>query len=401
MIEINADFHIHSRYSSGVSQKMNFDILDHYAEKKGIDLLGTGDCLHPKWRKKIKSLDKKKESIFSHENTDYILCGEVETADRVHHLLIFPSLSKVEEMYERLQRFSSNIDPEGRPKLKLSGEELALIAKESSCLFGPSHAFTPYTGLYGEYDSIDEAYGKFSNDISFLELGLSADSNYANGISELDDISYLSNSDAHSPFPHRLAREFNMMELEELSFEAIKRVFEGKKGKIVKNVGLPTEMGKYNESACDNCFNHYELQEAKKRDWRCSCGSPIKKGVKDRVEELSDTKVENKRQSSKYLSLIPLKEIIAVYLDISDPTHEEVMEIWKKLIENLGEESKILTRAPVEKIEKIAGEEIGDIIRDFRQGNVEFEPGGGGRYGGILSEDKYKRGQSQKTLSDF
>jgi len=369
-------------------------------EKKGIDLLGTGDCLHPWWRKKIENLDKERESIFSKRGMKFILTDEVETKDRVHHLLIFPSLSKVEELYERLSRFSSNIDSDGRPRVELSGEELALMAKETNCLFGPSHAFTPYTALYGNHDSLSSAYGKYSKNIHFLELGLSADSSYANKISELHDLVYLSNSDAHSPFPYRLAREFNTLDLHEISFEGLKKLFQHKKGEVVRNVGLPPEEGKYNQSACSSCYTHYSFEEAVARDWRCSCGGSIKKGVKDRIEELSDTN-KSRKDTPPYLHLIPLQEIIAKAVGHSSPTTKKVNEIWESLIDPIGDEVEVLCESPIEKIKQIAGSDIGDLISDFRKGKVGIRPGGGGRYGSILPEKENETEASQSSLGDF
>ncbi|MFW5945266.1 MAG: TIGR00375 family protein [Candidatus Natronoplasma sp.] len=397
---INADLHIHSKYSSGVSDKMDLKTLSIEGEKKGIDLLGTGDCLHPRWRKSIEDLDKERESIFSRKGMKFILTGEVETKDRVHHLLIFPSLSKVEELYERLGRFSSNIDSDGRPRVDLSGEELSLMAKETGCLFGPAHAFTPYTALYGNHDSLSSAYGKYSKDIDFLELGLSADSSYANKISELHDLVYLSNSDAHSPFPYRLAREFNTLDLHELSFEGINKLFQGEKGEVVRNVGLPPEEGKYNESACNSCYKHYSFEEAVSRDWRCGCGGSIKKGVKDRVQELSDTN-KSPKGTPPYIYLIPLQEIIAKAIGHSSPTTKKVTELWQTLIDSIGDEVEVLCDSPIEEIEGIVGEEIADLIKDFREGDVEIRPGGGGQYGRILPEEENEAAKSQSSLTDF
>ncbi|MBS3781833.1 MAG: phosphotransferase, partial [Candidatus Thermoplasmatota archaeon] len=303
-------------------------------------------------------------------------------------------------LYERLSRFSSNIDSDGRPRVDLSGEELSLMAKETGCLFGPAHAFTPYTALYGNHDSLPSAYGKYSKDIDFLELGLSADSSYANKISELHELVYLSNSDAHSPFPYRLAREFNTLDLHELSFEGLDKLFQGKKGEVVRNVGLPPEEGKYNESACSSCYIHYSFEEAVSRDWRCRCGGSIKKGVKDRVEELSDVN-KTLQDTPPYLHLIPLQEIIAKAVGHSSPTTKKVDEIWQDLIGSIGNEVEVLCDSPIEEIEHIAGEDIGELINDFRKGDVEIRPGGGGEYGSILPKKKNKAEESQSSLSDF
>lgn len=399
-MNLNADFHIHSRYSSGVSEKMDFKTLSVESKKKGIDLLGTGDCLHPRWRKEISELDEERESIFEKNGISFVLTGEVETNDRVHHLLIFPSLSKVEELYERLDRFSSNLDSNGRPRVEISGEELALMAKETNCLFGPAHAFTPYTGLYGNHDSLSSAYGKYSREVNFLELGLSADSSYADKFSELHDLVYLSNSDAHSPFPHRLAREFNTLRLDELSFKGLKRLFKGKKEKVIRNVGLPPEEGKYNESACNSCYTHYSFQEAVARNWRCKCGGPIKKGVKDRVEELSDEDIEPENTPS-YMHLIPLQEIIAKAVGHSSPTTKKVHKIWQNLIDSMGDEVEVLCEAPISEIKNIAGDRVGELVKKFRKNSINIQPGGGGKYGKILDKKKNDSEKSQSSLADF
>ncbi|MBS3816642.1 MAG: TIGR00375 family protein [Candidatus Thermoplasmatota archaeon] len=399
-MELNTDFHIHSKYSSGVSEKMELKTLSVEGKKKGIDLLGTGDCLHPRWRKQIKELKKERESIFTLGDMNFIPTAEVETKDRVHHLCFFPSLSKVEELYERMKPFSSNIDSEGRPRVDLSGEELALMLDETGCLFGPAHAFTPYTGIYGNHDSLSSAYGKFASSVDFLELGLSADSSYADKISELHDMVYLSNSDAHSPFPYRLAREFNTMKLDELSFEGIKKLFEGKKGEMIRNVGLPPEEGKYNESACESCQTHHTFEEAVSRDWRCSCGGSIKKGVSDRVEELSDLDGKLK-ETPPYLPLIPLQEIIAKAVGHSSPNTKKVKSIWQDLIHSIGDEVEILCDSSVEDIEKVTSEEIANLVKDFREGNVKISPGGGGEYGEILPKEDNRSRDGQRSLTDF
>ncbi len=399
-MKVNADFHIHSKYSSGVSEKMELNTLSAEGKKKGIDLLGTGDCLHPRWKKSIERLEKEREGLFKLDGMNFILTTEIETNDRVHHLCLFPSLSKVEELYERLKRFSSNLDSDGRPRVDLSGEELALMLEETGCLFGPAHAFTPYTALYGNHDSLSSAYGKFSSDLDFLELGLSADSSYAHRISELHDLVYLSNSDAHSPFPHRLAREFNTIKLHHLSFEGLEKLFDGKKGEVIRNVGLPPEEGKYNESACSSCYDHYSFQEAVSRNWKCSCGGSIQKGVKDRIEELSDID-EKSEETPPYLPLIPLQEIIAKAVGHSSPTTKKVNELWRELIESVGDEVQVLCDAPIEKIKKATVEEVAELIRDFREEEVEIRPGGGGKYGQILREKEDKEGNKQRALTDF
>ena len=49
-----ADLHIHSRYSMATSKDGTPEMLDLWARKKGITLLGTGDMTHPSWRQELK-----------------------------------------------------------------------------------------------------------------------------------------------------------------------------------------------------------------------------------------------------------------------------------------------------------------------------------------------------------
>ena len=65
--------------------------------------------------------------------------------------------------------------------------------------------------MYAYFDSVAHCYG--SETIDFLELGLSADSSYGAAIPELCDVPFLTNSDAHSPHPDKLGREFNRSDL--------------------------------------------------------------------------------------------------------------------------------------------------------------------------------------------
>ncbi len=55
-MKVNADLHIHSMYSKAVSRDMNLQQIAREASRKGINIVGTGDCLFPKWFDEIKKL---------------------------------------------------------------------------------------------------------------------------------------------------------------------------------------------------------------------------------------------------------------------------------------------------------------------------------------------------------
>ncbi len=344
------------------------------------------------------------EGTFELNDMRFILTDEIEDTHRVHHLVIFPSLSAAEDMKERLKLRSNNIDDDGRPHVFMEGWDIAEIARDVGALIGPCHAFTPWTAMYAAHDSLKSCYGEMADYVSFLELGLSADSDYADRISELHGLTFLTNSDAHSPYPFRLAREFNRFEVEDATFEEIKMALLREKGrKAVLNVGLPPEEGKYNETACTRCYKHYTLKEAEMARWKCPlCGGKIKKGVKDRVNELSDLKEpKHPEHRPPYLRLIPLAEIISMAFGTSSPMTKKVEREWERLITKFGNEVNVLVDAPLDEVKREASPEVGDAIERFRTGKIHFIPGGGGKYGKIGLEEPERERNAQKTLFDF
>ncbi|RLG22750.1 TIGR00375 family protein [Methanosarcinales archaeon] len=398
---VNCDLHIHSKYSGATSQFMEFEKIAREAKKKGIQLMGSGDCLHPEWLKEAKEYQRE-DDVFLVGATHFVLTVEVEDKHRVHHMLIVPDFSKAEELYERFYHFSNDIDSDGRPKLILSGEEIAEIALEADCLIGPCHAFTPWTSMYAYFDSIHDCYGSMTKNVSFLELGLSADSDYGDMLSELHDITFLTNSDAHSPWLDKLAREFNRFELGDISFEELKMGILRKKGrKCVLNVGFFPEEGKYNESACIRCYTHYTLEDAIARKWRCECGGVIKKGVKDRVRELADLdKPIHPPHRPPYLHIVPLAEVIRLAFNQSGTHTKSVREEWNKLITHFGSEIAVLIDEPLNRVEEVADERVTRAIKFFRKGELIIEPGGGGRYG-VVRLPNNPRNSAQSSVFDF
>ena len=48
-----ADFHIHSKYSRATSKDCVPEMLDLWARRKGLDVIGTGDFTHARWREEL------------------------------------------------------------------------------------------------------------------------------------------------------------------------------------------------------------------------------------------------------------------------------------------------------------------------------------------------------------
>ncbi|MBN2733995.1 MAG: endonuclease Q family protein [Methanomicrobiaceae archaeon] len=366
---LTADFHIHSLFSMAASKNTTPELLTNSCRIKGLDVLGSGDAFHPVWRRMWENFSENSKDIL------IVPSAEVEGNGKVHHLILMEDFSQAAEISEKLQPFSSNIDRAGRPNVGLNGYEIAEIVHECGAYIGPAHAFTPWTGMYGRFSSINDCYSDEKPD--FLELGLSADTSYGDRISELDDIPFLSNSDAHSSLLHKIGREFNRIKSVSGRPEDILRSV--LKGDIVLNAGFFPEEGKYNRTACSRCYKHYSLTEAEELSWKCPLdGGRIKTGVSDRAFSMSDRKEKSKRPP--YLHIMPLGEIIKEVMGLSSPCTKKCSDLYYELISAFGNEIAILIDTPVEKISEICNP-VGIAIGKFREEKVILHPGGGGMYG--------------------
>jgi len=386
--------HIHSRFSGATSDKMNIKTISIEAPRKGVNVVATGDCLHGGWMKEIKQCNKVDEGTFELNGTRFVLSVEVEAVKRVHHLLYFPSISAAEDFKERIKSRSRNLETDGRPNVDIGGEELASIAKDVDALIGPAHAFTPWTAMYAYFESLDDCYGNMADYVSFVELGLSADTDFADKIKELHRLTFLTNSDCHSPHPVRLAREFNRFQVKDATFQEIKKAILREDGnKSVLNVGLPPQEGKYHETACSSCYTHYTLEDAIRRRWKCSCGKRIKRGVKDNINEKADLQEPmHPDHRPPYVHLIPLAEIITKAVGQRNPFTQTVQKRWSELIDAFGSEISVLLDVDIEEISKTTVPAVTEAIHAFREKRVIIIPGGGGQYGRIeLPSNKEQR----------
>ena len=393
---VNADFHVHSCFSMASSKDMLIENMAPKAELKGLQLLGTGDAFHKKWLDIVEeSTTYVGDGIYTRDGMDFVLTTEVEGRNRIHHLILIPDIDIARELSDRLVSKNKGID--GRPKTNYTGAELFDFVKQYDCLIGPAHAFTPWTGMYKSFDSIYDCY---ENKVDFVELGLSADTFMADTIAELKDFPFLTNSDAHSPWPHRLGREFNQIELEDMSFSSLKKAI--KNNEIKANYGLIPNLGKYHMTACTNCYKIIDPLVAKENKMRCSCGGRIKKGVDFRISEIANfEKPIHPDFRPEYVHLMPLAELISTVYD-KGVTTKTVQGKWQKLIDSFGSEIEVLINAPLEDIGRIDAN-ISPAIDSFRKGTIEVIPGGGGKYGQISFDKKLETPKKAKitTLDNF
>ena len=436
-----ADLHVHSKYSRATSPKMDVDGIFNWAKIKGINLVATGDYTHPDYFRELKTkLEYDKNSGFykikndssdsnnsrdssnsSNSSNSSIQAAKppsfVPTAEisciykknnkcrRLHIVLITPTLEEVEKINIHLDKIG-NIKSDGRPILGLDAKKLAEIVLNISpdSLVIPAHAWTPWFAIFGSksgFDSMEECFEELTPQIYAIETGLSSDPAMNWRWSALDNITLISNSDAHSPA--NLGREVNIFNLEKLTYQnflkAVKRQG-GKKNQMASTVEFFPQEGKYHydgHSKCNICFSP---EQTKKNKGICpKCKKPLTVGVDYRVSELADRPSGSKKPSGQadYKSLVPLQEIIADSLGRGKNT-KGVQTEYENMIKKGKTEFNILLNLKETELKKITTPKIAEGIKRVRSGNLIIHPGHDGEYGIVKIFSKKEQKEKQKKL---
>ncbi|MEM1738742.1 MAG: endonuclease Q family protein [Candidatus Methanomethylicaceae archaeon] len=388
---------------------MNLENLDKFAMIKGINVLGTGDFTHPKWREKLRNLIEE-NGLYSIKGgvTKFIISGEVCTnfeyngkIRRIHHLILLPSIDIADELSKRLSKYG-DLSIDGRPNLSMSGAELVeeVVEFGEDCLVIPAHIWTPWFSLFGDkggVDKIEECYEDQTPHIYALETGLSSDPPMNWRVSALDSFTLVSNSDSHSPL--RIGREANIIEVRELSYKEIVNAIMFHKEKVI-TIEVDPAYGKYHWTGHRKCGISMSPKDSIKIKGICPiCGKKMTRGVAERVEELADrTENELPENRQKFIRLLPLNDLIATLIN-KDSLSNEVQRIYFGIIEKFSNELKVLLEVPKEELEKICGKELTKLILMNRENKITIIPGYDGLYGKIkLQEVEIKK---PKTLEDY
>ena len=418
MIEIDTDLHIHSCHSIGVSKNMNIPNLEIGASRKGISLLGTGDATQPDWLSHLRKNLREKDEVLGYEKCAFIITTEVEDEDSIHHVILLPDFEATDRFRKLLKPYSPNLDDEwgGRPRVNTSAEQIAGFVSDIGGLVGPAHAFTPFRAIFREnkYGSLLECYGEQAKHVHFLELGLSADSQVADAIPELHRVTYITSSDAHSPTPDKIGREFVRFKMERPNFDEVKLAILRERGrKATLNIGFNPRLGKYYLSFCSSCrrtlvvkkgdnspefdeLNIYiycnnekeELALLKlihQRKVICPAdGKKLRLGVRDRAFMLGEGEVKSPAHRPEYKHIPPLLDLITTALGVKSSKSRAAVRLYDSLLQVFGVEIKILLSAPMDEIQS-ANSKLAQMIGDYRAGNIRYVAGGGGRYGRIIA----------------
>ncbi len=427
-MKFTADLHIHSKYSRATAKNLDLENIYIAAQIKGVTVVGTGDFTHPGWMSEIKEkLEPAEEGLFRLKRTiaekcdekvpkkckgtvRFILVSEIsniykknDKTRKNHNLVFMPDIEKTEFFNSKLDKIG-NIKSDGRPILGIDAKNLLELALETSdrSFFIPAHIWTPWFSLLGSksgFNSIRECFEDLTDYIFAVETGLSSDPPMNWRVSDLDNLTLVSNSDAHSPL--KIGREANILNTE-LSYSAIKKTIKtGDKDNFLGTYEFYPEEGKYHIDGHRKCGIKMWPETTVKKNHICpKCGKSLTLGVLYRVQELAD-RDEGSRPSKKhpFLSNIPLPEILSEIFKVG-PGSKTVMNKYYDMINKLGPELNILQEIDIRLIEKTGIPLIGEAIKKMRKNKVNIYPGFDGEFGKvrIFNEEERKKLLGQQSL---
>ena len=423
-----ADLHVHSKFSRATAKNLDLENLYIAAQLKGITVVGTGDFTYPQWFSEIcEKLEPAEEGLFKLKDeiakvcdeqvpdscrslVRFILSTEIsniykknDKTRKNHNLVLVPDLEVAEKFSAKLDRIG-NIKSDGRPILGLDARNLLEILLETSdrAFLIPAHIWTPWFSILGSksgFNSIQECFEDLTPHIFAAETGLSSDPPMNWRVSDLDRLTLVSNSDAHSPM--NLGREANLLNTR-LSYSGIKSALEsGDSDVFLSTFEFYPQEGKYHLDGHRNCKIRLNPRETMDYNGKCPvCGKALTLGVLYRVEELADrTRGLKPPTSPSYHSIIPLAEILSDILQVGVKS-KKVQTNYHKALMQLGSEINILHTLETDKIGSAGIPLLEEAIRRMRQKEVDIIPGYDGEYGRIkiFNSDEREQLLGQKIL---
>ncbi len=388
-----ADLHLHSRYASGVSPAMTIENIALWAQRKGVDLLGTGDCLQPQWLDEIQASTIEAESGLLALKPDvekqaharlpeglrrslrFVLSTEVNCVKPgktemtgIHQLIYFPSLAVAREFAARIARKGDLA--EGRPTLSLSPKDLVRGAANFERVHvAAPHVMNPWfsvLGVVGGEISVETVYEDLLQNVLAIETGLTSNPLMCRRVPSLDRFGLYSCSDAHSL--ENIGRECTLLDIEP-SYDALVAALRAGTGdKIVGTLKFPIELTRYFLNWCSNCkepFDHWPSCP--------QCHRKLTKGSRDRMAELEGTKDRPEpvfpETAPPFEAIKPLSYVIAE-VEGKKPDAVGVRRTAGEIVEQLGPERHVLTEAGPAELISATTPEIAQAIVNQRTGAV-------------------------------
>ncbi|PWK14519.1 endonuclease Q family protein [Tumebacillus permanentifrigoris] len=389
--EFFLDLHIHIGRTQGnqpvkitASRDLTFfEIIREAGERKGIEIIGIIDAVSPPVLQEIEQfvadgvLTELAGGGYDYEGKTTLLLGaEVETSGpqggAAHFGVWMRDIATMRIFSDWLgERVTNRVLSSQRARC--TSFELQQKCTELGGLFIINHVFTPHKSVLGNCVSRVSEMVDLKH-LTAIELGLSSDSELADLFSEHHDITFVSNSDAHSLA--KIGREYNKVRLAAPTFDEVKKALLRTEGRAVTaNYGLEPKLGKYHRTFCAACDTVLDTERIE--SLQCpACGSKkIVRGVHDRILSIADRQEPvHPPHRPPYHYQIPLDFIPKVGKRTID-----------KLLDHFGTEMNVLHRATEEQIAEVVGARIAHDIARARRGELPISVGGGGIYGKILT----------------
>lgn len=422
-MKVNIDLHSHSNYSPGVFN-ISLEKVAYSMGLKGVDVMGTGDYLFPKWRNFLKeNLVETAEGIFRlrsitenyydldreiAEMARFILQTEliftfakegIKGRKRMDIVLLFPSLAAVDAAIKLLSKWGVK-NTTGRPfilcrKPQEVGEKIRELAGLDPWVeIIPAHIMTP-EGIFGSrnnIDSLEEVFGDSLPEIHVIETGLSADLEVLSLIPELDTLTLVSSSDAHSAGLNVIGRESTVIDVGSISY--IEVVSAIRENKITHTVEFPPSEGKYfltghrgDRPGHQGKPCYYSLFLSPSSRLCLICKKKLDLGVLERVFELGKKQRSKRRLGELKSNARPFVLVVSLFdiLRTMGQGEKEYVAICRAFRSELG-----LWKADKEETEKKLSalnldEGIIESIQQIKQGDFCFNPPG---YDGVFGKLK-------------
>jgi uncharacterized protein (TIGR00375 family) len=395
-----ADLHLHSPYAYASSPSLTLENLADWAKLKGIDLLATGDFTHPAWFRELREkLTPAGEGVYRFGGAAFVLGTEVSCVfrqggrgRRVHLLVLAPHLEAAVGLRAALTPWG-NVEADGRPTLGLSVRDFTALVLDVNPDYEviPAHLWTPWYGAFGSksgFDGLEEAFQDMTPQVHAVETGLSSDPAMNWDVPDLAGRTIVSFSDAHS-LP-KLGRELTFFR-GEASCPGLRRSLAG--DGVAFTVEFYPEEGKYHYSGHRRCGVRQAPEETLREGRRCPvCRRPLTLGVLHRTRHLSqdpktyavgpDGFIPAPPGRSPFIRLVPLLEIVGQALG-QGPETRRVVQLYRRIVQELGSEVEVLLRASEADLAAAAGEAVAEGVLRARRGQVSLDPGYDGVYGRV------------------
>jgi PHP family Zn ribbon phosphoesterase len=399
-MRFSADLHLHSRHASGVSPAMTLENIALWAQRKGVDLLGTGDCLQPQWLAEIEANTIEAEPGFLalkpeveravharlpeglRRSLRFVLSTEVNCAESVakemngiHQLVYFPSIAEARKFAARIAKKGDL--QEGRPTLVLSPRDLVRGAKEFDRVHvAAPHVMNPWfsvLGVVGGRLSPEEVYGDQLPGLWAVETGLTSNPVMCRRVSGLDRHGLYSCSDAHSL--ENIGRECTLLDIDP-GYDALLAAIRGGTTAhgVVRTFKFPIELTRYHLNWCSACKTPFDAWPTCPK-----CGKRLTMGSRDRLELIAPDRKEPAMpaEAPPFKELHPLAYVIAGVED-KKPDSVTVRRVAGEIVDRLGHERQVLTETPAADLLRVTTPEIAAAIVHQRTGpgKVQFGQAG-------------------------